>query len=387
MANLRANRLLRYISLALAAWCGCWENFAGQQTLLHLRNGDRITGDLIAETPGSLTISNAILGRLQVSVDQIQRRESITNQVVSVRQTNGAGSFSAESHSPNLSPELQRKLNELQGVYVTGQVSAEEYFRQRAKILAEAASVPPVALSGATAVVTPAPGALKPVVTLAKPAAPKRWAGEVFLGTDLAFSQKNRELYTGRLKLSYANAPLKNNLDYLFTYGRTDGEISANRMDGQMKTDMDLKPGCYVYSLAGGGYDEIRKVDWRYEVGPGMGYPLFKRTNFVLRVEGGIHYQVQNFQAGRQDENVYQRLAQDLKWNLGALFTFDEKAEYFPELGDFHVYKFRVEANLRYWLRSNLSLTFTVINTYDTVSASGVGQNDLQVRSSIGMKF
>jgi len=47
----------------------------------------------------------------------------------------------------------------------------------------------------------------------------------------------------------------------------------------------------------------------------------------------------------------------------------------------------RVEANLRYWLKANLSLNLTVINVFDTVTAKGVEQNDLQVRSSIGVKF
>jgi len=32
-------------------------------------------------------------------------------------------------------------------------------------------------------------------------------------------------------------------------------------------------------------------------------------------------------------------------------------------------------------------LNFTIIDTFDTVTAKGVGQNDLQIRSSIGVKF
>ena len=61
--------------------------------------------------------------------------------------------------------------------------------------------------------------------------------------------------------------------------------------------------------------------------------------------------------------------------------------EYFPDLTDFHTYRMRAEANLRYWLKSNLSLNFTVIDTYETKTSTGVGQNDLQLRSSIGVKF
>ena len=140
-------------------------------------------------------------------------------------------------------------------------------------------------------------------------------------------------------------------------------------------------------AIIGAGYDEIRLVDWRYEVGPGLGYHLYKRTNFVLRVEAGFHYQVQDFEGGREKKTYNQRLAQDLRWNIGTQFTFDEKVEYFPSLEDLHSYRLRLEANLRYWLASNLSLNLTVIDTYETSTARGVGQNDLQIKSSIGMKF
>lgn len=203
----------------------------------------------------------------------------------------------------------------------------------------------------------------------------------------MAFGEKSREFYSGRLKLSYTKAPVLNSLDYLSTYGRTRGQLSANRMDGSMKTDIDVSQRVYLYSLVAAGYDEIRKVDWRYDLGPGAGYYLIKLASFVARVEGGFQYQVQNFEGDRQDETYFQRLAQDSRWNIGTQFTFDQKTEYLLSPDDLEVYKLRLEANLRYWLMSNLSLNFTVINTYDTATARGVGQNDLQLRSSIGVKF
>ena len=390
MPGLRRNNL--YVCLALVAahfWLGA---AFGQPILLHLRNGDRVSGQFVAEEPGQITITNGILGKIRLPLAQIERREWITNQLAAApsptAQTNGANAMPA----PVLSPSSQRRLNELQAVYLSGQLSADEYHRQRAKLIAESTAPPPatnqaVAQGLKPAGATTAQAVPKAPAVPAKPAGPKRWSGEVLLGTDLAYGAKDRELYAGRLKLNYVRLPLRNNLDYLFTYGRTDSELSANRMDGTMKTDYDLNPRVYLYSLVAAGYDEIRKIDWRYEVGPGSGYQLVKRTNFVFRVEGGFQYQVQNFEGNRQDEIFYHRLAEELKWNIGTLFTFDEKAEYMPELTDFSEYRFRVEANLRYWLRSNLSLNFTVINLYDTMSAPGVGQNDLQLRSSIGLKF
>ena len=96
------------------------------------------------------------------------------------------------------------------------------------------------------------------------------------MGADLAYSEKDRQLYSGRLKFIYAKKPLRSSFDYLTTYGHTEGELSANRMDGSLKTDYDLNPKVYVYGLIGAGYDEIRKVDWRYEVSPGLGRRLLR---------------------------------------------------------------------------------------------------------------
>ncbi len=364
MARLRRNRLTLVRLLPLALWaCLVITALAGAQpVILHLRNGDRVSGDLVTEDSTRVTLTNAILGRFSIPLTVVTLREGVTNLAIA----KSPAPAITNTPPPSLPPVLQRKLDDLQTVHATGNISAEEYQRQRAKLLS-----PP------------------------KPPGPKHWSAELHAGMDLAFSERDRQLYTGRVKLNYARAPLRNNIDYLFTYGWTDGVLSANRMDSWMKTDLDLTPRTYLYSLEGAGYDEIRRVNWRYEVGPGVGYHLIKTTNLVVRVEAGFNYQVQNVEEipankpsfDREEKHYSQRLAQDFRWNIGSQFTFDEKVEYFPDLTDFHTYRMRAEANLRYWLKSNLSLNFTVIDTYETKTSTGVGQNDLQLRSSIGVKF
>lgn len=365
MANRRRNNPPSY-ARPLLLWLGClcpallfqvltFPLCAAQPVILHLQNGDRLTGHLVSEDPARLTLTNSLLGRFSIPLTAIARREGPTNTALAKTAGHPAAT---NAPAPALPPAQQRKLNDLQTLFVTGGISADEFQHQRTKLIS-----PP------------------------KPAGPKHWTAEVFAGLDLLYSERDRQLYTGRAKLTYTKAPLRNNIDYLFSYGWTDGELTANRMDAWMKTDWDLTPRSYVYNLAGAGYDEIRLVDWRYEVGPGLGYHLFKRADFVLRVEAGFHYQVQDFEGGREEKTYTQRLAQDLRWNIGAQFTFDEKVEYFPSVQDLHSYRLRVETNLRYWLKSNLSLNLTMIDTLDTKSARGVGQNDLQIRSSIGVKF
>ena len=207
------------------------------------------------------------------------------------------------------------------------------------------------------------------------------------INADLGFSEKNRQLYTGRAKVTLTYDGLRNLVDYSFSYGRNDGIVSANRMDGSLKSDYDLTRRLYVYNLAGAGYDEIRRIDLRYETGPGLGYHLVRRTNLVFKIETGVNYQAQYFDDQTETEKFFFRFAEEASWKITPKLTFDEKFEFFPQVEDFSTYRFRFESNVRYALLNNLFFTVTVIDQYDSDPAEGIGPNDLQVRSTIGVKF
>jgi len=65
----------------------------------------------------------------------------------------------------------------------------------------------------------------------------------------------------------------------------------------------------------------------------------------------------------------------------------DEKFEFFPRVDEWEKYRLRFESNLRYALLANLSFVVTVLDQYDTQPALTVTKNDLQLRSSISLKF
>ena len=332
-----------------------------QTVALKLRNGDRISGNIISESTNQIVISNAWTKTLTIPLVEIQSREILTPQIA-------------------------------------------------------ATNVPPVAVVAKTnaPVVTKQlpPPAAKPVVAVTpavKPKTPSAWHGDIQLGADVGISETRRQLYHSRFKITYAPVAdsglnglsehidrFRNTFDFNMAYGTTDGILSANRMDGSSKTDFDLgdKRQVFVYNLFGGGYDEIRRIERRYEVGPGIGYHIFTRSNLVLNAEVGLNYQTQNLWSKVGDrpriytwnDRFYYRLAEDFTWKISKTLTFDEKFELFPQM-DFEEYRFRFESNLRYWILENLSFNLTVLDIYDTQPAIGVGRNDLQIRSSIGVKF
>jgi len=316
---------------------------SAQTTVLHLKNGDRVAGNIVSEDTNHVVITTSWIKELAVPLAQIARREIVPPQAGA---TNGV-----------------------------------------------AASNAPVALGRAAATVAAAPP---------KPPA-KHWKGEARLGADFLYGPNEQQIYYGRFKLTYehpyeANPKqfFRNFWDFSADYGWTENPqatnanksvLSANRMYGSDKTDLDIwKQKWYVYDLAGGGYDEIRKIDAQYEVGPGLGYHLLTQTNFLMNVESGADYQAQYRSDQTTTKDVFFRVAEDVTWRINHSLKLTEKFEIFPR-ADAPECRARTESTLSYALWHNLSLNLSLLDLYDTLPAAGVPNNDLQIHSSVGVTF
>ena len=329
----------------------------GETIILHLKNGDRLAGTIISEDTNRVIINTTWVKELVVPVSEIVKRES--------------------APAPATPPVAEQKPPPSPPATVT--------------------NVVPSAKAGApVAVAAPPP----------KPAPkPKHWKGELKVGADFIKGAKDQQIYYGRFKLAYehpyaANPKqfFRNIIDYGVDYGRTEGVVgtdgkkqsvvSANRMDGSDKTDFDFgAKKLFVYNLGAVGYDTIRKIDLHYEIGPGMGYHLLTRTNFVLNGELGANYQVQYRSDHTTTEKFYFRLAQDATWKVNKTLTFTEKLEFFPQVEELSEYRSRFETTLSYGIWQNISLNVSVLDLYDTQPAANVPNNDLQIRSSLGFTF
>jgi len=328
------NRRLLTLALALLAASAAVQ---AETVILHLKNGDRLAGTLVAEDTNRVVITTTWARDLPVPVSEIGSREALP---------------AAATNPPVTGPMLAR--------------------------LGTNAAAPPVPESA------PHPAAARA----------KHWTGEVRLGADYILSATDQQLYYGRLKLAYEQAYasnpkefFRNSFDLSGNYGRTEGVISANSVDAGDQANLDIGKRFFLYNLLGTGYDKIRKIDLRYEIGPGLGYHLLANsTNLLMDLETGVDYQVQYRADNTTTKNFYPRLAEDLTWKVNHHLSFNEKFEIFPAVATAD-FRMRFESTLSYSLWLNLALNFTVLDLYDSLPAAGVPDNDLQIRSSIGLKF
>jgi putative salt-induced outer membrane protein YdiY len=326
--------------LWLIAACAAAIPCRAQNVVLVLRNGDRLSGCITSETADTVVLSTPFASGIEVPKSMIELRQEVPSPAV----------------------------------------------------------VTPVPLVPATGIASELAGTNKPVKITAGTRSEFRkflseWHGEAQLGANLGYSTVNRESFTGHAKFvelhpfADTNTAMRNTLEYNVTYGKTDNQLSDNRMEGRIKNEYDFTKRFYVFNESTAGYDEIQGIRFQYDVGPGVGYRWVVLTNFVFKTETGADYQEQFFTNAPATSRYAARVEEDLWWQVTPKFKFDEKVEFFPELNDPHKYRTRIESNLSYLLRQNLTLSFNVIDVYDTGLPTAVSRNDLQIRSLLGLKF
>lgn len=238
----------------------------------------------------------------------------------------------------------------------------------------------------------PAPAAPAAPAQPAKP--PRNWKVNFDLGLNLIYGATDSQLYYGTFQWTYARPyasnPKKffrNVLGYTVNYGETDGAQSANNMGGTIKTDWDVGARTYLYNAGAVGYDEVRKIDLSYSIGPGVGYHLFTKPRWVLNVESGLNYHVEERSVGADQESVYLRLADDLTWKISDRVSLTQKYEFFQNLEQFDQFRFQLNATVSYALWQGISLNLSALDLYDSNPAPGVERNELQLRTTVGITF
>jgi hypothetical protein len=301
--------------------------------VLHFKNGDRVAGTVIFENATNVVLSNAWASSLTVPLDQVVRREP----------------------------------------------------------LAEATNT----LAAAAVATTPAPvAAAKATPKPAKLAVARTLRTNIKLGMDLIYGERRQQNYYGQVSLAYTRPydsnparALRNTLDYRADYVRTDGVQSANRMFGSDKLDFDIGRHTFAYNYLASGYDDVRKIEFQFEVGPGLGYHLIRVANFAANVEGGFSYQSQERVGVPRIEATYARIGQDILWKFDPRVTLTQRSTLLTRVDNPDEMQLRLEANLGYVLVKGVSLNLTALELYDTRPVPGISRNEFQLRSSLGLAF
>lgn len=335
--------------------------------VLHLRNGDRLTGEILKETRKALVLRSTAAGKITVPLDLIERREILGLPKAAV--ASGASTNSPPSVAPVTTPAVPALAKGLVPVPVP--------------------TAPPSAISARTNH-SEIPGLwtgrwlprwLTPFTT--------NWHGNVGLGMNLGFGTTERQTFFATANANHTWQRIINSANYNAAYGLVNEIESANRMEGLLKTEVfvDRSRKLYAYNLALGGYDAIRLIDRRLEEGVGMGYRVYERPRVVVTMELGGQYQSFNY-ARQEDRHLWSaRISENLNWRPSDKLTLTQKFQFMPNIADVSDYRVRMDLIASFPVFKRITLSLNVVNEYESLPPRGVDNNDLQITTNVNITF
>ncbi len=355
---------------------------------LHLRNGDRVSGELVARTEGRIHFRSPLLGDLVISELDATVIESVE---VPVESLSGLPPSSQKTAAKATQPPKPPKTPVGADASPTSpKIGDQVTSTGGAKVPAAAAAKSPA--SGGSK------GKPEPAAQLG------RWRGKVELG----FQQQSgrQDGLTGSLRADAERErgrnQVKANVRYL--YGELNDRINTDRTDASVRWRHQLSARVFAQSLTSFLTDDVKQIDQNYEQNLGFGYALLKRDRHVINVGGGATGQY------RQAVNIDKGMAilgevfQDYTYRINGRITLvqDLLAQYSPvtkdryilrngalvaAAGDVQNYKVRFNSTLQGRVTDKVSMNIRFEYEFDNTIADREAKADQRISSSFGYAF
>lgn len=390
-SRIAANRRLPFPALLSTWWMMATMllGVPGFAAELHLRNGDRVTGELVTRTDGKIHFRSPLLGDLVISELDATVIESVE---VPVESLSGLPPSNPKTTTKNPQSPAPPKSPEVAG---SSAVSPKIGDKSTAPGGTQAPTV-------AAAKTPTSGGAAKGKPEPATKAG--RWRGKVELG----FQQQSgrQDGLTASLRADAERErgrnQVKANVRYL--YGELNDRINTDRTDASVRWRHQLSSRVFAQSLTSFLTDDVKQIDQNYEQNLGFGYALLKRDRHVINVGGGATGQY------RQAVNIDNGMAilgevfQDYTYRINGRITLvqDLLAQYSPVTkdryilrngtlvaasGDVQNYKVRFNSTLQGRVTDKVSMNIRFEYEFDNTIADREAKADQRISSSFGYAF
>jgi len=170
-------------------------------------------------------------------------------------------------------------------------------------------------------------------------------------------------------------------------YGEANSVQNVNVIRGFGQYNHLFTQRFYGYARAEGLRDEIADLQYRFTLGPGVGYFFLRETNTTLAGELGTAYVVQKL-GDEYDSYETLRLAQNFEHKFkrfGARVW--ESVEILPQVDKFNNYLVNAELGVESSLTTTISLKTYLVDNFNNEPAAGREKNDVKLISGISYKF
>jgi putative salt-induced outer membrane protein YdiY len=161
-----------------------------------------------------------------------------------------------------------------------------------------------------------------------------------------------------------------------YVYGESDSVVNQNRLSLFSGMNYNLSPELYLGLGANFRYDEIADLDYRFGLGPVLGYRLINQDATKLAVEAGLGYVFEK-QGGVKSDYVTFNAAERFTHTLSSGAKIGQSVTFSSELEDFENFLLTADLFLEVPFSAHWAFRASVGTAYDNTPAAGTEENNL----------
>lgn len=212
------------------------------------------------------------------------------------------------------------------------------------------------------------------------------WESAVSAGLTLTRGNSQTVLFTADF-LTGKKTP---NNEYVFglgvAYGNQNSKDTVNNYKVFGQWNHLYSERLYGYLRAEALRDRIADLDYRLNVGPGIGYYLIKETNTFLAAEAGAGVEFQRL-GGKDAAFATVRLAERFEHKFNDRARLWQNLEFVPQVDQFDNYVVNFEIGVEASITKSFALKTYLTDTYANRPAAGRQKNDVKIVAGISYKF
>jgi len=322
-----------------------------------LKNGDRITGSIVKQDGGNLTIKTDLLGTVTTAWDKVESvRADKPLHVVTKEGASLEGTLTTVNGSIEVASAAAKTMVPPSDIATLRNADEQRNYER---------------------LLTPDWGQL--------------WTGNATLGW--AGSQGNAQTLTFTTGLNAQRATRNDKTTIHFNtikataFSSGQNSLTAEAIRGGVAYDHNIRKTIFVNFFNDYEFDKFQNLDLRFVLGVGVGFHAFKTDRARLDLVGGSDFNRSSYSTPAITRTAEVYFGDDYNRKLGKAATFNQTARIFHDVNHSGFYRATFDSGtsvrITKWLNWNLSLS----DRFVTPPAIGRKSNDVLYTTGLGFTF
>jgi putative salt-induced outer membrane protein YdiY len=178
-------------------------------------------------------------------------------------------------------------------------------------------------------------------------------------------------------------------MNSIFAKNNTAGisTTTAHAITGGMRGDLNINPKLFAFGFTDFEFDQFQMLDLRNVLGGGAGYHAVKTKRTVFDLSAGGAYDQAFYSTGVNIRSGEIVAGEQLSYQISSRSSFSEQLQFFPNLSHTGQYRGNFDSSITTRLNSWLNWQFTFQDRYVSNPIPGIKNNDLLLSTGIRLTY